>query len=281
MAGNLWTPINMKADDRLPAVLLVHGWGGEKNHLNRSYAPQFSEQGFIVLTFDYRGWGESDGKFVRVSDKPPAAEKDGRMTLEVREIRQIVNPLDQLLDVRNALAFLHGEANVDKQRIGIWGTSLGGGLALQTAGEFPAIKVLITQVGAVNSRQNFEGNRRGGPTFEQSSWQYQIARVRGDVPPFPAESAPGLQGAPDYHALEQYDPFAWADKIAAATLIIDADGEELFDTSVNGKALQQKLQHQVPVKYLTIPGKHYDAYRGKGYRQALQQEIDWLNEHLK
>ena len=35
---------------------------GLRSHLNNQYAPKFAEAGFVVLTFDYRGWGESDSR---------------------------------------------------------------------------------------------------------------------------------------------------------------------------------------------------------------------------
>ena len=50
--------------------------------------------GYIVLTFDYRGWGESDGKLIRVGNKPDDAGEE--FTVKVKEVRTIVDPLDQL-----------------------------------------------------------------------------------------------------------------------------------------------------------------------------------------
>jgi dienelactone hydrolase len=259
----------------VPALLLVHGWGGVKAHLNQAYAPVFAREGMMVLTFDYRGWGESDGKFVRTGDKPDSAK--GEMTLPVREVREIVDPIDQLADIRSALAYLSGEAQVDTGRLAIWGSSLGGGLALQIAGEYPQIRVLISQIGAVDSLANFEtGNER----FGEQAWQEQIVRARGDSPPFPTASQPGLQGAPDYFAMSRYDPMPWAERIQAATLIIDAREEELFDIRINGQALYQRIRDRVPARYEVLPGRHYDVYRDEGYRQAVVLEIEWLRQHL-
>ena len=61
LAGNLWSPEDLKPKERRPAILMIHGWGGVKSHLNQAYAPRFAAQGYIVLTFDYTGWGESEG----------------------------------------------------------------------------------------------------------------------------------------------------------------------------------------------------------------------------
>ncbi|NBC22676.1 MAG: alpha/beta fold hydrolase [Gammaproteobacteria bacterium] len=275
LAGDLWKPAGLGPDERVPAILLVHGWGGVKSHLNQAYAPVFAGEGMIVLTFDYRGWGESDGKLMRLGEKPETDAAD--MTLEVREVREIVDPIDQLADIRNALAYLSGEAQVDVGRLAIWGSSLGGGLALQIAGEYPHIKVLISQIGAVNSLANFES---GDGAFARQAWQRQIRRARGDAPAFPTGAQPGLRGAPDYFAMSRFDPIAWADDVAAATLIIDARDEELFDIARNGAELHRRLAGRVPVRYETLPGQHYDIYRDDGYRQAVALQLEWLRQHL-
>jgi hypothetical protein len=278
MAGDLWVPEGLAAESRLPGILLVHGWGGLKSHLNQAYAPQFAQEGYVVLTFDYRGWGQSDGKYVRAGKKP---EADGEILLKVREVREIVDPLDQLEDIRNALAFLSGEPQVDASKLAIWGSSLGGGLALQTAAQFPAIKVLISQIGAVDNLANFQARGQTTPA-QRNAWQNQIRRVRGDLPPFPeaSETVSGLRGAPDYNSLMRYDPMQWAGELNAATLIIDAAAEDLFDTSKNGRALYDAIKGKMPASYHELPGKHYDIYRGDAYREALALQIAWLKQHL-
>ncbi|MFV2090152.1 MAG: alpha/beta hydrolase, partial [Pseudomonadales bacterium] len=150
LAGDLWKPEGLTAEDKRPAILLVHGWGGTKSHLNQAYAPRFAAMGYVVMTFDYRGWGESDGKLLRTGAKPQGDMDE--YVLRVREVRTIVNPLDELEDIRNAYYYLIGDPNVDSERLAVWGSSLGGGLALQTAATLPGFKVMISQVGAVNPR---------------------------------------------------------------------------------------------------------------------------------
>lgn len=273
LAGDLWKPTDLKADEQRPALLLVHGWGGTKSHLNQAYAPQFAALGYVVLTFDYRGWGESDGKLIRIGEKP--AEIDGPFQLEVSEVRTIVDPIDQLEDIENAYHYLIGDSNVDSERLGIWGSSLGGGLALQTAATLPGFNVLITQIGAVNPQSQ-------AALDDADIRQWRTARARGEAPPFPgAETAvEGLGGFPDWPEYVRYDPFASASELTAATLIIDARDEELFDISQNGAALFEAIRERVPARYETLPGKHYDIYRNEGYQAALKLEMDWLREHL-
>jgi dienelactone hydrolase len=280
LAGNLWLPQGFDATTQRPGVLLVHGWGGEKSHLNQAYAPQIAARGYPVLTFDYRGWGESDGIILPVGPTPKSDAKP--FTIEAREVRTIVNPLEQLRDIRAAVAFLQGEPGVDPDRLAIWGSSLGGGLALATAIEYPEFRVLMSQVGSVNPQAGFSDLPADNPLAPANLRAWRSAIARGDAPSFPGpeSGAEGLRGYPFYPDFVRYDPMAGVERLRAATLIIDADREELFDIKVNGRLLFETIRNQTEAVYDTIEGTHYDVYRGAGYDKALGLEIEWLERHL-
>ena len=55
LAGDIWTPPVTDESQKYPAIVMSHGWGGTKGHLNQAYARDFARAGFIVLTIDYRG----------------------------------------------------------------------------------------------------------------------------------------------------------------------------------------------------------------------------------
>ena len=40
---------------------MLHGWGGIQDALTVSYYEEFTRAGYAVMTFDYRGWGDSAG----------------------------------------------------------------------------------------------------------------------------------------------------------------------------------------------------------------------------
>ena len=44
-----------------------------RSHLNQAYAPEFAKAGYVVLSFDYRGWGDSDSRMV-IKEKIPKYE---------------------------------------------------------------------------------------------------------------------------------------------------------------------------------------------------------------
>jgi dipeptidyl aminopeptidase/acylaminoacyl peptidase len=50
LSGDLFYPKGLKAGERLPAIILCHGWSGLRAHLNKDYAPVFAEAGYVVLT---------------------------------------------------------------------------------------------------------------------------------------------------------------------------------------------------------------------------------------
>ncbi|MEM7100925.1 MAG: alpha/beta fold hydrolase [Pseudomonadota bacterium] len=283
LAGNIWIPDNAAKGQKRPAVLMIHGWGGVKAHLNQAYAPQFASLGYVVLTFDYTGWGESEGVVVRTGPRPSSAqgaETHQTYASELREIRRIVNPLEQLDDIRAAFAYLATDPRVDSDRIAVWGTSLGGGLALATAIEFPQVRVLMSQVGAVNPQAGFVDLPDENPLSAKSMMVLRGMIARGQQPSFPDTATPGLQGYPDWADYVRYNPYQGLETLTAATLIIDAAKEELFDIQQNGADLYQRLKDQVPVRYETIPGAHYDVYRDSGYNQALAWQSAWLKQHL-
>src|SRR5262245_46677776 len=45
----------------LPTIIMSHGWGGTAAML-RTQATDFARAGYLVVAFDYRGWGESDSR---------------------------------------------------------------------------------------------------------------------------------------------------------------------------------------------------------------------------
>ena len=276
LKGDVFKPRGLAADQKLPGILLIHGWGGNRANLNRAYAPQLARKGFVVMTFDLRSWGESDG-FLVADEKLPAADEISDLSVDVQHVRSIVNPLEMIEDARAALSWFVAEPNLEADNLGVWGTSLGGGLALVTAANDRRVKALVTQVGAVNNKAAFAEI----PDEMVAGWETQ--RARGKITPYPGpeSSSPGLEGFPDLIAMKRYDPAAYWDRLAVPTLVIEAEDEELFDRKLNGLALHESLQGRVPSRYVAVPGKHYDIYRGEGYARALELAQDWFSEHLK
>ena len=273
LAGSLWRPAGIRPEDRLAAILLAHGWGGLRSQLDRSYAPKFAAAGFVVLSFDYRGWGDSDGKLVTL-EKQARPSQAGELSVRARVIRQVVDPFDQIQDLSNALHYLAGEAQVDSQRIGIWGTSYGGGHAIYLAAHDPRIRAIVAQVGA----QKPENAERWAGLAQARA----TAKARGTIDPIPQgiDQIPGLAGTPDLAKMIHYRPIDHAPKIRVPTLFIDVDREELFDRIQHGYAAYQIVRHKAPAEYKLYPGTHYSIYR-EHYAAAADLALGWFVEHLR
>jgi len=276
MAGDLFLPDDLRDAEKRPAILLCHGWGGPKSHLSSTYAPFFCKSGFVCLTFDYRGWFESDAR-VTTPDRQSAPDADGFITVRGRPIREIVDPIDQNRDINNALDFLIGEPSVDPSRIGLWGSSFGGGHVIYVAGHDPRIKAVVSQVPGMGPAPDPHGFVAPMPEVQKLA----SAMARGDIAaiPRPKEQPESLKGIGDFTTMWRFRPRVAAANIRVPTLIIDQENEEYGGRENSGLAAKNAIPSTTIVKYHVFPGTHYDIYE-KNYRESGTMARDWFIEHL-
>ena len=280
MAGDLYLPKDRKPDGKLPAVIFCSGTAGTKKGSPAHLGPRFAQAGFAFLGFDYRGWGESASQIFPTGPVPAPDEK-GEVTVKGRPIRWQMNFADQTADIRNAIAFLAGEPGVDAERIGILGSSYGGGLATWVAANDPRVKCVAAQVPGMGGMR--------GEQARKFAFDLQTKQARGETEPIPFETGK-LGGKLAVYANMRVNPaknigfnaIEAAEKIRVPMLLIDAENEELMDRRENGGKVAAILQtNGVPVQYVIIPGiAHYGVYR-EGFEQATKLELDWFTKHLK
>jgi uncharacterized protein len=114
LAGQLFAPDSLSPAGA-PGLVYCAGWSGEKYHRAADLARAFTHRGFVVLCFEYRGWGASEGDSTRLI------------------------PAEHVVDVRSAVRFLGGRAEVDADRIAVLGTFNGAAVGLQAASEDQSI----------------------------------------------------------------------------------------------------------------------------------------------
>lgn len=186
MTAEVFAPKNPKSD-RLATIVMSHGWGGTAAGL-RPDAIKFAQAGYLVVAFDYRGWGNSNSRLVPVG-KPE--KKDGKLVAEVKEVREVVDPIDQTTDIMNAIDWAAGEKLCDKDRIGIWGSSFSGGHVVYVAARDPRVKAFVSQVGSMDGRWVL-GQQMREYTFAQGT-----SRAQGKISyPKPLEKFGSLTGCP-------------------------------------------------------------------------------------
>jgi len=271
LAAEVFTPGGERPAEGFPALLLCHGWGGLKDNLAR-YAETFARAGYLTMTFDYRGWGDSDGRIVATRDVPPLLEA-GEQVLTVRVLREIVDPIDQTTDVKNCLALLASEPCVDTARIGIWGTSYGGGHAVFTAGNDDRIRAVVAQIGGFGFPDRYKGAARARGA----------RKARGEidslVPQDGLDGVPGLKGTPDIARMAEHSQLGAAARVKVPTLIIDAEFEELNNRLEHGFAAHTMIRQNAPSAYHTYPCKHYALY-DEYFEPATTLALDWFGKYL-
>jgi dienelactone hydrolase len=126
-----------------PGVLLLHQCNRDRTVWN-DLAAQLAASGIHVLTFDYRGYGESQGeRFVALPPQQRTAMAEHWPA-----------------DIDTAFQYLLSQPGVDKTRIGVGGASCGVNNAVQTARRHPEVKTLVLLSGTTDE---------GGRAFLQAS----------------------------------------------------------------------------------------------------------------
>lgn len=277
LAADLFVPDGLKEGERRPAILLCHGWAGPKSHLSSTYAPFFCDAGFVCLTFDYRGWYESDARLVTM-DKQPEPDADGMMSVRARPVREVVDALDQNFDIYNCLDYLMSEPSVDPDRMALWGSSFGGSHVVHVAAHDRRIKAVVTQVAAG------AGNGDGVEGYDEmlaAGYQQGIGKARGELEfaPRPPETPESLKGAADSGKNARYQTGLHMHRIKVPILILDQESEEYGGVELAGAAIYEALRDKPDVDYHVFPGTHYDIY-DKNYKEGATMARDWFVKYL-
>jgi len=267
------------AGKQLPTVIQAHGWGGTAAGFRRD-SIDLANAGYLVINFDYRGWGESESRVILTA--PPAKKEGLKYTAEVTEVREVVDPLEMVIDWFNAIHWAMAEPMVDKNRIGLRGSSYSGGHVVYVAARDPRVRAIVSQVGSLDSRP--KAVAIAGAADDQVKLAYEEAtkRARGELGyPAPRARVVGnLQGAPIRDKLLLYAPVEDAAKLKnCAALFIVAEKEELFDNNDHAKAGYDRMTGAK--KYVVIPGiTHYGVYTTERER-AIKLAIEWFDQYLK
>lgn len=68
LEGHLFLPIDFDKDAQYPAVIVTGSWTSVKEQMPDEYASLIAQEGFMALTFDFTGFGTSEGQPRQVED---------------------------------------------------------------------------------------------------------------------------------------------------------------------------------------------------------------------
>jgi len=123
LSAVLRIPENYKKGEKRGGIVICGGYASCKELVPLpEVAIALTEAGYVTLNFDYRGFGFSEGPKWRLI------------------------PLEQVEDIRNGITFLQTRDEVDQEKIGLWGTSLGGGLVVYAAAMDDRVKCTVSNV---------------------------------------------------------------------------------------------------------------------------------------
>ncbi len=179
LSGVLHLPDERRPGERLPAFLVLHGFGSNKDGGAAMVAATlFARWGYAALRFDMRGCGMSEGERGRVIC------------------------LEQVEDTRNALSFLAGRPEADPNRIAVYGQSFGAAVAVYAAGVEPGLAACISTGGWGDGEKKFRKQHESPEAWRKFTAMLEDGRrerkrtgksimvPRYDIVPIP----PGLRG---------------------------------------------------------------------------------------
>jgi uncharacterized protein len=266
-----------------PRVLMGHGLGATREMGLQPYAERFAEAGIASLSFTYRHFGDSTGW-----------------------PRQLLMVGRQLEDGRSPLRFARDAANVDSNRIALWGTSFGAGHALLTASRDPAVRAVVAQCPFTDglastaaipvstvARLAFLGFRDMLAAFIHPSSPVTVPLVGppGSTALMSApDAAPGMfalttNSQPFTNAaaarvalrIPLYRPGRATRRITAPVLFCIAE-----DDSVAPAAATIRHARRAPKStILRYPVKHFDFYVGPTFEQVVADQEAFLQSHLE
>ena len=277
--GDLYLPAGLKPGEQRAGVVLCHGYTGVKDLYLPDNARVLNEAGYVVLTFDYKGWGKSQGAKSRL------------------------DPWGRVADVQSAITFLGLQPEVDKRRIGIYGTSYGCATVAVTAAIDERVQCTVGVVGMGHGGRWMRSVRR------PDEWHELLARsekdrerrvltgesefvAREDIllpdrqsAKLAAEARAKNPNAVGQIPLEYIDETLWfhpewlVDKIAPRPLLLIAAGDDRLVPPEDCRSLYDHARE--PKKLVVIPGVgHYEVYAKPAFDAVMRETVDWFQRYL-
>jgi dipeptidyl aminopeptidase/acylaminoacyl peptidase len=279
LVGDLYSPDDLEPAQRRAGIVLCHGYTGVKDLYLPDNARVLTEAGYVVMTFDYKGWGESEGPRSRLA------------------------PYSRVADVQAALSLLETLPEVDAERLGIYGTSYGGATVVWTGAVDTRVKCVVSVVGIGDGARWMRSVRRPDEFHDllQRAAQDRRRRVlegaselvkREEILLPDRQSAelaaaarrnnPAAVGTIPLEYVDETVQFApeWiVDRIAPRpVLFITTDDDRLVPPE---ESLRLYARAGEPKKLVVLKGYgHYEVYMEPAFHEVMQATVAWYRQHL-
>jgi len=281
ITADIFTPDDISEGKRYPAVAICQGFTGIRS-LGVVYAlgAAFNAAGYVAISFDYRGWGNSGGE-------------RGRMA-----------PLEQVDDIRNTLTFLETLDFVDADRLGLIGISYGCLTAPHAAAVDTRVKAALGCLGVGTGYQAVTNVRT---PEEMAEWEAQVKDARrrrvlfNEVDrsvrsldvfrdeqsvvalPLVWDAVPSWRNPMGFDSIGRvmdHRPIDLVANIAPRALGLLCAAE---DTCADPKSLRQMYEAaNEPKKWIEVPNVgHFDLYSGELFETVFKVEaLKFFDEFL-
>ena len=280
LQGDVYVPDGLTAGETRSAILLCHGYTGVKDLYLPDNARVLNEAGYVVMTFDYKGWGESEG---------------------VAPNRLV--PYSRVADVQAAMTFLGLKPEVDEDRIGIYGTSYGGATVSWVGAVDERAKVIVSVVGIGHGARWMSRVRRMDEWFdllERSKADREQRALTGKSQMVERADIllPDRQSADLATAARKLNPAAVS--TIPVEYVDDTIGFNpewivghisprpiLFITSVDDRLVPPEESEELyansgePKKLVVLKGVgHYEVYAEPAFSQVMDETVAWYQKYL-
>ena len=270
-----------------PAVLLCQGLSGVKHLVLPEVAAGLAQRGIASLRFDYAGCGESEGE------------------------RGWIDPRARVDDALYAFACLAQHGAVDANRLGVYGHSYGGPVAICLTARERRVRAVVSVSGPgsgtamlqsvrtswdwVAFKDRVEAERaRAATTGESTEVEvndifpfspaflaaYEQLRAGGGTSALQAVPDPGLNQfrLASVDAMVDFHPEDSARRLGGRPLLLVHGA---MDDTAGIEAVEPVFANASgPKRWVTIPdAAHNDLDAGPGLAEAITLAADWFSEH--
>ena len=279
LVGDVYVPDGLPSGELRAAVLLCHGYTGVKDLYLPDNAKTLNDAGYVVMTFDYKGWGESEGTRSRLA------------------------PYSRVADVQAAMTYLSIQPEADADRIGLYGTSYGGATVSWTAAIDQRAKCIVSVVGIghgarwmsrvrrvdewVDLRERSKEDREKRATTGESDYVDRSEILLPDRQSAELAAAarrlnPAAVGTIPMEYVDDtigFNPEWIVDKISPRPI--------LFITSEDDRLVLPEESEQLyahagePKKLVILKGYgHYEVYSEPAFSEVMGETLEWYGEYL-